>query len=178
MAGYVVRVSAWKLLWPGACACCLGPPEATAKMATNRDHSQAPRGYVRWWEVPYCHRCLRHHDCVRELDEIEVEFKEAQGNEDGDRTLWLVTGIVVFPLAPLFFWLAWKSKKEANQRLRDLETDLDRAHQRLEKALSPNCARDGLAVRYEGWYGSVHTFRFTNRAYCERFMELNEKKLC
>jgi hypothetical protein len=39
------------------------------------------------------------------------------------------------------------------------------------------CCGTEPAVAYDGYHGTVHTFRFFNSAYAERFVRANEKKV-
>jgi hypothetical protein len=48
---------------------------------------------------------------------------------------------------------------------------------RFEQELTDSCTSQGAAVMYEGWYGSVHTFSFTNERYADQFKLSNEAKV-
>ena len=49
---------------------------------------------------------------------------------------------------------------------------------RLDRLLSDRCTcEDELAVEYDGWNGSVHTFRFDSVEYARRFRRSNAGKV-
>ena len=56
-----MEVSGEALRWPGECACCFEPADASLRI----DHTTAG-GFLamfeetRGWDVPYCSTCLRH----------------------------------------------------------------------------------------------------------------------
>jgi len=46
-------------------------------------------------------------------------------------------------------------------------------YRRHRKMLRPGCPPSGLAVAYEVWHGTVHTFRFANWKFAEAFSDAN-----
>jgi hypothetical protein len=43
--------------------------------------------------------------------------------------------------------------------------------------LTPRCSNLHEAVTYHGWYGTVHSFTFSNSDYAQAFRAANAKKL-
>ena len=60
--------------------------------------------------------------------------------------------------------------------LSDAEEEL--AERQRRAPLFRNCAAAGrLAVEYDGWHGTVHTFAFDSARYADRFRQANSGKI-
>ena len=170
-----VSVSARLIDFPARCACCGEPHDRTVHATAGRSG-----GERRNWAVPYCDRCLRHHEAGPVLREASDGVRSA--------TVWLVVCLslsaaasalaVASPScgAPLLatclllaavFWLFRRSRVSWR----------DEVGRELTRTFRRGCACEGPAVRYEGWSGSVHTFAFASESYAADFERLNLAKV-
>jgi hypothetical protein len=170
-----VSVSARLIDFPARCACCGEPHDRTVHATAGRSG-----GERRNWAVPYCDRCLRHHEAGPVLREASDGVRSA--------TVWLVVCLslsaaasalaVASPScgAPLLatclllaavFWLFRRSRVSWR----------DEVGRELTRTFRRGCACEGPAVRYEGWSGSVHTFAFASEPYAADFERLNLAKV-
>jgi hypothetical protein len=69
-----------------------------------------------------------------------------------------------------FFILYWQHKL---RRHRQYERLMDMA----ERTTKKSCVQTGPAVSYEGWYGTIHTFRFASDQFADAFMAANHAKI-
>lgn len=51
------------------------------------------------------------------------------------------------------------------------------SRKRMSQNKKGTCVADGPAVAYHGWEGTVHTFKFRNAAFAQRFAHANQSKL-
>ena len=52
-----------------------------------------------------------------------------------------------------------------------------RVEKQARELMKSTCAVSGAAVRYDGWQGTVHTFKFENSTFAEAFSTANAKKV-
>jgi hypothetical protein len=50
------------------------------------------------------------------------------------------------------------------------------AERSAKELMKSSCCTPRAAVRYTGWYGSMHTFEFDNKTYMESFLSANYRK--
>lgn len=173
MAVYRVSVSARLIDFPARCACCGDPHDRCVRATADRS------GESRGWPVPYCDRCLRHHEAGPVLREATERARSA--------TVWLtvcallsLASVALAAVSPCgvpllvtclvlagIFWLLRRSRVSWR----------DEVGRELTRTFRRGCACEGPAVRYEGWSGSVHTFRFSSEAYAADFERLNLAKV-
>ena len=76
------------------------------------------------------------------------------------------------------FVLTWKGCQE--KFLRDTETKRARRQalsDKLDALVCPSCCKENcVAVHYDGWQGSIHTFGFFNERFANLFFEANRGK--
>ena len=81
----------------------------------------------------------------------------------------ITTAIVVltYPACRARYWKHVQIRKSKQARL----------EQELNSLLSASCCEeDSLAVEYNGWQGSVHTFYFSSRQFADAFIRANPGK--
>lgn len=77
---------------------------------------------------------------------------------------------------------SWKQLAEseaasANDEARRARQSCAEAARRYQAIICPVCCQDGgYAASYEGWYGTVHTFRFHGSAFAAAFRQTNDGK--
>lgn len=166
---FQVQVSARTLNWPQRCACCSGAADSSfAASYTRTTGKRVIRNDTRGWQVPYCSTCLHHVRLKQEADNlaglgcgaIVLAIAVAVGLSMVISTAGLVIGVILGVV--LGAWV---------QQLRQQKTGEAKA------AMTPVCCSVDPAVVYHGWYGSVHSFTFTNGEYADLFRGANAKKL-
>jgi hypothetical protein len=151
---------------------------ATASLPVKHTRTQQGRGgksETRAWEVPYCHDCLEH----------ERSYRTARYARN-----WGFAGIILGGL--ILAGSVLKASGEPHHFLIDLVVflvlgataglcflahALFRQHVTgLQDGAEETCSSMWAAVTYDGWYGSVHTFHFTNPGFVEAVRILNPDK--
>ena len=191
-----VRVSARILYWPRCCACCCGVATGTrAATATRTTGKRVIKTQGKYWPIPYCDQCLEHHVVYDEF------LQKAKGDSWGCLSilLFLLFGVAffvsamafllyinglgraslpVFLLASAFvvvlflsFYFARQAESNYAKAVLQEQEDEVRDH------MTPTCTSACEAVCYDGWDGSIHTFRFANQAYAAMFESANRKKI-
>lgn len=167
-----VSVSARLIKWPERCACCMRPADTVVEVQASRE--KGPRVEFRTWEVPYCEECVQHAEMHAEMKRREDEvwaiamapvagglaFAVGYLAEIG---LMMIAGFAVALFTLLGLLLKGQSASAAKRKHNRLYTD--------------RCACPAVAVVYEGWSGSVHTFIFHSGKYADAFEDANAKKL-
>ena len=153
---YRVTVAGETLRWPGWCACCFQPADASfAAEHTGGDGPFFLFEETHGWDVPYCSQCLEHVQMAAEspgpgLGRLAAGplIGAALGGPIG-----LLVGLGGAAAASLF------GSSDHNARLRAL--------------LKPTCVALGPAVGYLGWDRDRHTFAFLNHDYADAFIREN-----
>jgi hypothetical protein len=195
----IVQISGRVIDWPGVCACCCQLADTVLGVGRTRLGVAAGADEPRW-RIPYCSRCLQH---IEAAGEVQALTRQAQATArlrpvvtacvfgSGLFLCCAVTGlliaaigapaILVFPFlaGPLAYLayqlLTWEQTRLAERREAAAET-VRRAEERARKLLRPTCCDLGPAVSYEGCYGAVQTFDFSNPEFVAHFKNLNGKK--
>ncbi len=160
---YQFQVSAKILSWPCSCACCSQPADAKFRAAASRtDGVRVQRTTTKWWDVPYCTSCLSHQS---KYDSAVNWLAAGCGGGVG---LWIVVGYATGNiLSGLIVGLVLFG-------LSFLPYQKDRAT--AKELMCPECCSSGAAIRYLEWYGTFHTFVFSNRDYLDQFLAANHRK--
>jgi len=160
-----INVSARKLEMPPQCACCLREPTGAVVAAHVKLHGRgSSRGSEKSWIFPICGMCQTH---VRLARTTNVKAKVAAGLAftipiAGCALLgfWVV-GLVIGAVAALATGLMMKQVQR----------------KQVEALASPSCACLGPAVRFDGFHGTIHSFRFANVRYAQDFEQANASKI-
>lgn len=156
----IVEVSARILHWPNACACCGGAASTSIPAATiRRRGKRVVRTESKWWRIPYCHDCRAH---TRHSHGAIGSFQLAS-------TLALIAGICA-----LLNWNIWAGFFGVAVIAAAVGAIFTR--QSLGASCS-RCVSYSPAVRYLGWYGTIHSFEFDNRDFAEAFIKQNRAKV-
>ncbi len=178
---YTIQASARKLSFPLTCPCCLGASDTQLSLTYTRTTGQRViHNTSRGWEPPYCRACLAHVEAAQDARNALRAARNA-------RTAQLVGAAVLF----LIFAAAHVSVigllavaggiALAVYAVRHYQgTTLPRAESLWRRALAlkqPSCCDIDVAIRYNGWYGSVQTFAFKRDEYARSFADLNAAKI-
>jgi hypothetical protein len=68
-------------------------------------------------------------------------------------------------------------RASAAQRAAALKGEFRERLAQLRLAVTPTCGEPTLAVAYDGWQGTVHTFRFRSKAFADAFRQANAAKV-
>jgi hypothetical protein len=156
---------------------------------------------TRSWQVPYCNDCLDHADAKERADGITAagayaalalgivlaggcalgcfSFGVAAFGPGGqvtkvERVIFALCMLGLAVACPALLWAA----AVVFQRLRaDAARKWQRAMQHARSLRSPRCCTFQIAVAYEGWHGSIHTFWFANPDYADAFRLANPRKV-
>ena len=103
---------------------------------------------------------------------------------------WTLPQIIVLTLAlacfsaaggiGLLISAAYRSAEDAadaSDREEQERARMARLRAALAQCLTGTCACEGVAVIYEGWYGTLHTFEFRSARYAEAFCRANASKI-
>ena len=195
---YAVQISAKILTWPPACACCCGRPTGTMTVTSSREvGKRVVHVTSKSWKVPYCRRCVDHIDASSKLRNYSPRRVI-----HGSVAIALIGGLVTCGCL-LIFWLGggigrWGTglslllasftlglvvytfsscQKRFEKRKAEINTERARLERAVESLVSPSCAcKSHVAVSYEGWQATVHTFVFTSKAYAGMFRAANPGK--
>jgi hypothetical protein len=192
---YCLQISARVIRWPGICACCAQPADAAIEVSSTRTtgkrviHTQ-----TKSWDVPYCNRCLSHIRAAKDLrafSRIVINLSLVTGIAGTVLTL-LILGLIpresVILVAFLGLLMAagmigllvltWRSCQEKYRRdLKASEAERARLQRRLESLLCSTCSeKSRVAARYDGWYGSVHTFYLSSANFAAALERANPGK--
>ena len=204
--GVRVQISARLIRWPEQCACCLGRANEVYRATYTRvTGKKVIRTDSRWWDVPYCSSCLGHVDAASRAKAITATgaytvlalgillglvvaafgscccgpalFAPAQprGENRGGASVGVVVaalGSVAAGIGVIAGASVWYRRLEADARRRKR-----RALQHAESLTSSHCCTRSLAVAYEGWSGTVHTFWFASTGYADAFVRANPGKI-
>lgn len=169
----LVQVSARILHFPPLCCCCgtsSGVTEHFRASSTRTTGKKVIKTDTRSWTFPLCVPCRRWIGVQKTATALLGLFVALillgiLGVAVGINSIhkpagvgYLAAGVVLLLLSPLAC-LGWLSKQKQADAIRP----------------APECAV--APVKYLGWHGSVHTFHFTNHAYCQRFQVANANKL-
>lgn len=157
-----IEISAAKISFPGACACCGGPGETELSVSATRSRGKrVVHTTSKTWAFPYCRRCVEH---VEKWDSGANAF-----------TLALTVGGI---LAVLSLWssavlaaLVVVVAVAGGLALQSAE------HRKAAAMCSPSCVQASRAVDYLGWSGSLHTFEVSSPRYASEFLQANLKKV-
>ena len=179
---YTVRVSARILHFPELCCCCglEAPRNRYRAQYTRTTGVRVIRHHTKWWEFPACGPCLRWIDAEAAASGKHYAFVSLavvatilllggavvicagiSARAGGGVVLGLLgtaAGLVCGCLTPLAY-AAWKKADE------------------YAAYLVPDGATSTAPVEYHGWDGSVHTFEFSHRRFCDRFIGSNRGKV-
>jgi len=192
---YSVQISARIITWPRICACCCQAADTTAQITSTRTTGvEVIHKQTKGWSVPYCRRCLDHIDAAADLRahstfvfHLSILFSFLGGvlalvalaalakiNLAVAIVLALMLVVVtVMVVALTFGWCQERYRGALQEKLAE-EARLER---RLDSLLSPGCAQhESLAASYDGWQGSVHTFRFANADFATALENANPGK--
>jgi hypothetical protein len=160
---YEVQISARHLCWPNTCACCDELSETTFDASASKVKGKNIKTTItNTWAVPYCNLCIKHLQKDKLADELAV------AGIIGLIFIWILIGIITgsgiigflvgLILAGCLFYLMKYKNNQAAQ------------------SMKRSCCTAGPAVQYVGWYGSMHTFRFSRRDYMDKFLSKNSQK--
>jgi len=150
--------------------------------------------HTKSWDVPYCTACLAHIRASRALRSFSMRVTHLSfvfGLFGAILTFFALlltfpysaVGAILLSLAAagatagfVCFTYPWCKQKyltllgEKKRRRKILEEN-------LRLSLSSTCCVEGaLAVQYEGWHGSVHTFFFSSSHFARAFTQANPGK--
>jgi hypothetical protein len=160
-----IQVSARKLVMPTMCACCLRESIGTTAASHVRLRGfGASRGSEKSWMFPICGACQHHVQAGRKVStraraaaSLAFVIPVAGCSLIG---LWWV-GVIIGGFAALIAWLVAKALHM----------------KQIASLASPTCACLGPAVRFDGFHGTVQTFRFANEHYASAFEAENASKV-
>ena len=160
---YTVKVSAKIITWPLACACCGEQPDSEYRAEAERTTGKrVQRTTTKGWDIPYCSRCLLHKEKYEKAN-MWLVFGVVGGLIAGT-VLWVVTGLGVGLLCGGLLIagcsVAFRNARKEGQQL-----------------LKDSCSSHDAAISYEGWEGTVHTFKFESASYMQAFAQANAKKV-
>jgi hypothetical protein len=191
---YCVEISARIIRWPGACACCCRRADTTLEISSTRvTGKKVIHTHTKSWVVPYCRKCLAHIQTSRELKRFSMfvlHLSVVFGLVGVAVALLLLfvfiqistplaiclsllaAATTIAVIATTFRWCREKYEREVQAKRRGRRELEDR----LAALLSPSCAAEGRAADYDGWYGSIHTFYFSNAEFAALVEEANRGK--
>lgn len=183
---YTVQVSARKLNLPRLCCCCArpDPSEQYLAEATRESGKRVIKIQTRSWKFPICRECVDWIDVQKAATKSLLTFiiilacaailimlglfviltpepskpKSKPDEPKPSSVPCFVLGVPLAVISPLFY-KNWKKKQSKADALKP----------------DPDC--DTEPVKYVEWSGTVHTFEFTNRVFCEKFQYANVNKL-
>jgi hypothetical protein len=137
---------------PPSCVCC--NEKATTKVSVSASKRYSKNKSVsKSWEFPCCEECKNH------IDYYNISKYSFWGAIFVGGFLCLIfppIGIAVVVFLSLTFFISRSKAK---------------------KGLKYNCSSLVPAVKYNGWYGTEHSFTFTNKDYAELFSAFNHQKV-
>ena len=156
---YPVKVSARILSWPAICSCC-NKERDTKVSATHTRVSgrRVIRTTTSSWEVPYCSICREH------LEKAKSSKFYKNLMWFGILLLFLTSGSGYFGIISLA--LIGIGYKVNRNKIKEAES-----------LMKKSCCNVWEAVKYKGYYGTVHSFVFLNEKYANSFTKLNAKKV-
>jgi hypothetical protein len=113
--------------------------------------------------APYCLRCLAHIDKFRKVSRARVMCIALSVTA----TVAVLIGFQRVDCG-IFACIACLAISVLKMKAMTL---------RAKEAMRPNCACRDVAIKYSGWYGTVHEFWFNNATYVQRFAAANSGKL-
>jgi len=184
-----IQIDTPSIRWPNRCACCLGSAESTDRLIARRAQRD---GAI--WEVPYCVRCLRHHESYGRQVDAESVRREWESSyphrgliavgwvgliaavwgvgvaaSGGKAEGWVCLSVFVACGSAAAYALSWWradaiGRNAARERLESGHT---------AKLMNKGCKARGLAVQHQGCRNLVHEFRFANDEYADMFVSEN-----
>jgi hypothetical protein len=189
-----VQVSARNIRWPQACACCGSATQEHIRVSFTRvTGQQVIHANTRWWEVPYCSSCTAHVAAQHEADQaarspflvfgfvlvvdllltglagLFVYLGLVGAGLQERWYFWPLTVLLTLGVGALVVWVMGLASADAAKKR-------DRLLNAVQAASKVNCCCPRAAVEYQGWYGSVHTFKFHNHDYAASFKQSNRGK--
>lgn len=201
-----LRISAHIIRWPQACACCFGQANTAHDATSTRVRGKrVVRVNTRSWRVPYCSDCLEHVEADNYAKSITTALADFvlvlgllaglgvafvgscccgtlsiptprpgnpnQNAEPGKLVAFVAGSIVTGSSLAVgaYFWSRSLSKESKRKRRK--------AERRADSLCGAGCCDRGIAVVYDGWYGSVHDFWFASDKYAEAFSLANPGKM-
>jgi len=164
MSRYQIQLSARTVQWPAQCACCNGRAETTLRATTTRTTSKRlVTAARRHWDVPYCAACLGH---------IQKQRAAASTRKTGIGLAIVLAFLATFTTdyGLALGILAGLLLAGSISRSRALH------EQAIALIIPEACASAAVAVEYLEWYGTLHTFVFTNPEYLDAFLLANDQK--
>lgn len=157
-----VDVSGKQFAFPRQCACCGQFPGTRLTISgTERNRNSRTKGWA--WDIPYCHRCMKH---VQISDRILV----------GSLGFVALTGIGAFGgLALGLNWSVCLTFFALTALLTSVVVWM--IFRGLKQSHFPGCTSLMRSVRYFGSSGSWHSFDFRSRDYLSGFVRANRLKL-
>ncbi len=153
---YEVTVAGETLRWPGLCACCFEPADASFMAEhTGGDGPFFLFEETHGWDIPYCSQCLEH---------VRVAAS-SPGPGLGRLAAGSLVGAALGGPIGLLVGLGGAAAASVLGA-----TDHSA---RLQALLKPSCVAIGPAVGYLGWHGDRHRFAFLNRDFAAAFMQEN-----
>lgn len=157
-----VDVSGKQFAFPRQCACCGRFPGTRLTISgTERNRQSRTKGWA--WDIPYCHRCLKH---VQLSDRILIGALGLVAMTGMGAFVGLASGlswsiclaffVLISVLVAAGVWLTFRGLKQT--RFSD-------------------CTSLTRSVRYLGSSGSWHSFDFHSRDYVSGFVRANRLKL-
>src|SRR5205085_4176030 len=147
---YCVQISARIIRWPGICACCGRHADTAIEISSTRTTGKRViRTQTKSWEVPYCHRCVRHIRAAKELrafSRIVLNLSLVIGLAgaflslpilgllaSGAAVLAAFLGLLVVAGTVVFLVVTWRPCQEKYRRdLKAREAERARLERRLE----------------------------------------------
>lgn len=188
---YCVQISARIIRWPDICACCCRQADTSVQISSTRvTGKRVIHEQTKSWDVPYCQRCLDHVQAAKQLSQFSMfvmHWSVVLGSIGGFiafLALLVVAGETLIPSAVILALtavvvVASFSRCQRKYRRDKNEKEARRAElkRRLDSLLSPDCSQKGrFAAQYDGWYGTVHTFYFSNGTFADRLERANPGK--
>jgi hypothetical protein len=178
---FEVRVSARILKWPEKCACCCGWPDDVFRAESTRTTGvRVVREDSRSWPVPYCSRCLEHMEVTAEADAINLQVHDYTYVAVSILVACVAVACVLWPMVflviPAGIWLYFARQMDADNA-REARKKKGKMIAEARSLMEATCCNLREAAAYDGWEGSIHTFRFRNRRFLDAFCDLNESKV-
>lgn len=190
-----VEISAKVISWPKVCACCCRDSDTHIVVSHTRvTGERVIRSQTKSWEVPYCQKCLGHINVSHELQRFSMDvphFSVIIGVSGAAISLLMLLvfmywskllAICLFVIAVVATivlviktrpWCESKYQEELQAKEHARQALVDR----LESLRCPDCAQlDRFAAGYGGWYGTIHTFYFSNQNFVRLFKNANPGK--
>jgi hypothetical protein len=178
----IVQISARIISWPSFCACCSQP--ATTSLGTSYTRTTGKRVIhhdTRVWQIPYCQDCVKH---VREANSATrwranriwmdvclgfllsgVLILGCHQSIPSESLKYVLDIVVVSSVALLVAFLCRRVQREFSTKIT------------IIRARAPaSCCSVYRACHYNGWYGTVHTFRFCNAHFVDALRRANPGK--